>query len=356
MKKMLILATSPFLNDGMTKIMMDVYRYNRSDLNIEFATSFCEENKFIDEIKGNEDSINKLKTKKHPLVYMISIWSLIRKNDYDVIYIHGNSAMMFIEALPCKLGGAKRIIVHCHNTRTRHPMFHYLFKPVLSLITDERIGCSKLAAKWAFCGTKYRVILNGVDTDRLHFDSLIRNNTREELGWQNNFVIGHVGRFNYQKNHTFLIDIFKEVIAFKPDARLLLIGEGELKDEIYEKVKIMGLEKYVNFFGTTKHIENYYQAMDVLVLPSLFEGLCLVALEAQCTGLPTILADNVSSESFVTPVAYSLSLDRGSKNWAKQICQIENINRRDFVDCFKEKQLDFETMMRKIKAIIVGIN
>ncbi len=132
---------------------------------------------------------------------MYSIWKLIRKNSYDVIYIHGNSAMMFIEARPCKLGAAKRIIAHCHNTRTQHPFFHYIFKPLFSLITDVKIGCSQLAAQWAFLGKNYQVVLNGVNTNRLHFDLLVRNKVREELGWQNQFIIGHVGRFNYQKNH-----------------------------------------------------------------------------------------------------------------------------------------------------------
>ncbi len=92
-----------------------------------------------------------------------------------------------------------------------------------------------------------------------------------------------------------MIDIFREIIKNKPDASLLLIGEGELKDKIYEKVKNLELEQYINFFGVTEHIESYYQAMDMFVLPSLFEGLPIVALEAQCTGLLTIMADNVSS-------------------------------------------------------------
>ena len=353
MKRVLILATTPFLNDGLTKVMMDIYRYNRNNVQMDFATSFFVESKYRAEIEKNGDAVYKLNPKKNVLSYMYSIWKLIREKNFDVIYIHGNSAMMLIEALPCKLGGAKRIIAHCHNTRTKHPIFHYIFKPIFNIITDEKIGCSDLAARWAFWG-KYQVVMNGIDTSRLYYNQNVRNNVRNELGWQNQFIIGHVGRFNYQKNHKFLIDIFNEIIKIKPNARLLLIGEGELKEDICEIVKRLDLAQYVNFFGTTEHIERYYQAMDVFLLPSLFEGLPLVALEAQCSGLPTLLADSISSETIIIPTTFMMSLSDLAEEWARKICQLDCANRCDYVSIFKERQLDFESMMNKISMILTG--
>lgn len=352
MKNILILATTPFLSDGLTKIEMDVYQYCRNQMNFSFATSFTENSSFRKNLKKEGVNVFDLKKKKHVFSYMKSIYSLIGKHNFDAVYIHGNSAMMFIEALPCKLGKAKRIITHCHNSKTKYPIFHYIFKPFFNKIVDVKIGCSKTAAKWAYSGNDYRVILNGVDTEKFSFNPVMRNQMRKKLGWENNFVLGHVGRFNFQKNHEFLIRIFAEIYKKDKTARLLLIGEGELMEQVKNLSKNLGVYNAIHFAGISDHVEDYFQAMDVFVLPSLFEGFVIVSLEAQRNGLPSILSDTVDAETFVTDNAVSMSLQQSPSEWADVILKYKGKKRMEYSEVFRNKKLDFNSMMESIKQIL----
>ena len=166
-----MLATTPFMNDGLTKIEMDVYEYNKSHIEFEFASSFGFDNEYGSRLKSEGVKCRLLKKKKNVVMYMLSIMKLIRQQKYDAVYIHGNSAMMFIETLPTRLGGCKEIITHCHNTSTKFPVFHYLFKPIFNLLVDKKIACSKLAAKWAYFGKNQYVILNGIQKEKFCFST-----------------------------------------------------------------------------------------------------------------------------------------------------------------------------------------
>ena len=352
MKKILVLATTPFLNDGLTKIEFDVYQYCRKQMCFSFATSFINENEFLVRLKNDGVTVFYLKKKKNVLAYMKSIRKLIHENDFDAVYIHGNSAMMLIEALPCKIGGAKRIITHCHNTKTKYGIFHYIFKPIFNCIVDEKLACSELAAKWAYSGNNYHVVLNGIETEKFKFNIDIRNKIRKELNWEENLVIGHIGRFNFQKNHEFLIDVFAEVHKLYTNARLLLIGEGELETHIRQKVKSLELQDTVEFLGVTDHVQDYIQAMDVFLMPSLFEGLSIVALEVQGNGLPVVLSDTFAQETFVSPNTVALSLSKDATEWAEEVIQMKNKQRIDVTDLFVKRGMDFRTMMEQIRIIL----
>lgn len=221
---------------------------------------------------------------------MRAIQKLIKEHNYDIAYIHGNSALMFLEIIPAKLGGT-HVITHCHNTKSNFPIVHYIMKPIFNLNVDKKIGCSSLASRWAYCGNNIITIPNGVETDRFIFDERVRKQIRSQLKWETCKIVGHIGRFNKQKNHIKLIRIFDEMNKMDNTTRLILIGDGELRESIISEIDRRELSQYVQILPFTDRPQDYMQAMDIMIMPSLFEGLCLVAVESQANGLP-VLIDN----------------------------------------------------------------
>lgn len=160
---------------------------------------------------------------------------------------------------------------------------------------------------------------NAINVNEFKYSPEVRESVRRELQIQNKLVIGHVGRFTNQKNHNFLIDIFREVLNDEPEALLLMAGEGPLRKEIEEKVNKYGLSKNVRFLGVRKDIARLMQAMDLFLFPSLFEGLPVVLVEAQASGLKCIVSDTITKECDVTERIHFERLDNSAERWAKRI-------------------------------------
>ena len=355
MKKILLLATTPFLNDGITKIEMDIIRYNKRKIDFTVASAFSFDNIYGKELSKNKINCYRLTSKNKVIQYMVDIYRLIKKEDYNAVYIHGNSAMMFIEALPVWLARKSRIITHCHNTSSNYPLMHKVFKPFFNQIISKKLACSKSAANWAYYGENIKVIVNGIDIEKFAYDAVKREIIRKELSWDDAFIIGHVGRFERQKNHSFLIDIFFEVQRQIPETRLLLIGSGELENKIKKQVADYELMDKVAFLGNVDCVSDYLQAMDILVLPSFFEGLCLVALEAQANGMPVLISDKMSKEIFATSCIAPLSLNAPIIEWVKHITDCKNKNRIYSQGILREKGYDLKRMMSEIQTILLEI-
>lgn len=211
-----------------------------------------------------------------------------KKNQYTIVHAHLNTLNVF----PLCAAWLARIPARiCHNHSTagkgeRKNILKYMLRPFAKIFPTHYCACSVYAGKWMF-GDKFydsgkvRLIRNAIDLKKFTFNQDIRDRVRLELGLTDNFVLGHVGRFCYQKNHEFLIRIFHQVYLQNPKARLLLVGDGELKEQVMEQVSKLGLEQAVLFLGVRNDVEKLMQAMDVFVLPSRYEGLGIVALEAQ---------------------------------------------------------------------------
>jgi glycosyltransferase involved in cell wall biosynthesis len=184
--------------------------------------------------------------------------------------------------------------------------------------------------------TKYKkviIIANGVDTQKFTFDEKVRNNYRSLMKLEDKFVIGHIGRFAYVKNHDFLIDIFSEIIKLNPESVLLLIGQGDLEREIRDKVERLGLAYCVRFLGVRNDVHKLLQAMDVFLLPSLYEGLPVVGVEAQASGLSMVVSDAVTEEAKVLNSFAFMSLKQSAEEWAQTILKYRNgYERRNTLD------------------------
>ena len=218
----------------------------------------------------------------------------------------------------------------CHNHTTAHwgegkkTLLKYILRPFNKLFATDYFACGEKAGRWmygnrCFNAGRVHVMPNAIDTKKYEFDQDARVRLRNELNIpQNAFVVGHVGRFMYQKNHPFLLQVFKEVLRLRENAFLLLVGEGELQETIRQSTREQGLEDKVIFTGARQDVSKLYSAMDVFCLPSFYEGLPVVALEAQANGLPCVFSDRMTEEILLTSKAVQLALD-DPERWARTV-------------------------------------
>lgn len=222
------------------------------------------------------------------------------------------------------------------------------FRRNLADKADYCFACSELAGKDVFgeeamCQDRVKIIHNAIDAGRFTYDADRRKEVRERLGLADQLVLGHVGRFNYQKNHPYLIDIFASLCKIRQDAVLLLLGEGPDMESIREKCHLLGIEEKVRFLGNQKQTEDYYQAMDIFLLPSFFEGLPGVLMEAQAAGLKCFVSDRVTREAEVTELVTYLSIEQPAGEWAKKIIEAAVYERRDTYQTMRNAGFDVET-------------
>ena len=259
-------------------------------------------------------------------VYLWRLASLIRCENYRVVHIHGNSATMAFDLLAAWAGGAQTRITHCHNCAHQPFLKQATLGKLLNRLVTDPVACSRAAGEMLYT-RPFRVLVNGIDCERFSFVPSVREQMQQKLGLQDCFVIGHIGRFSQQKNHTRLLHIFKAVLQQKPQARLLLCGQGENFERSQQEAEALGIAESVLFCGNVKRPEDYLQAMDVFVLPSLFEGLPIVGVEAQASGLPCIFADTITREVKILPQTQFLSLSQPDEVWAECIVQMKPIER-----------------------------
>lgn len=245
-------------------------------------------------------------------------------HDYRVVHLHSSSKNYMVLKCAKKYGIPVRI-AHSHNigfqtTSKVQILIGNLFKPLLKYYATDYFACSEDAGRWLFGRKKITVIKNAVDIDKYRYEPIKADCMRKKLKLDGKKVVGHVGRFTHQKNHTFLIDVFKELVELDSDYRLLLIGEGALEEQTKAKVKTYGVENKIIFAGFKTNVEDYMQAMDLFVFPSEFEGLGLVLIEAQAAGLPCYASEKVvPQEAKVSDLLTYIPLEDGPKMWAEQI-------------------------------------
>ena len=283
--------------------------------------------------------------------------------NYDVIHINTDNAFSpFVIGILGKINKVKKIIIHSHNTGSSQEkmkiLLHNILKFFLPLIGDEFLACSKPAAEWLYPKKyldKVKIINNGIDVEKYKFNLEKRNQLRKTMNLENKFVLGNIGRFSYQKNHKFLIEIFNEVQQIEKESVLLLIGNGELEQEIKNQVKKLNLKEKVIFLGTTDKVEDYLQIMDIFIFPSKFEGLGLVVIEAQAAALKVIASDRIPKEAKLTNYLKFLSLNELPQEWAEEIMKYRNGYER--IDARKEIEksgYSIQTAIKELEKMYLG--
>ena len=329
---------------GIETMIMNYYRnIDRNKVQFDFLCNKPQKGAYNEEIKKLGGRIY-VSPGFNPVKYFKykKYFKKITEDEPDIKIIHAHNGPLAYFSLHCaRINKFPNRIAHAHATMIPYSkskildikwIYKNLFKNRIKNEANYYFGCSTEACKFYFgVEKKYTLINNAIDIEKFIYNEEIREKIRNELGIKKEeFVIGHVGRFMNQKNHKFLIDIFNEIYKKNKNAILLLIGIGELENEIFEKVKSLGLDKNVIFAGSVSNVNEYYQAMDVFILPSLFEGLPVVGIEAQAAGLKCFMSDTITDEVAITENVKFLNLKNDSLDiWADEILKSKEYIRKD---------------------------
>lgn len=325
MRRVIIVNTVGLIYDGINSVMLSLLEaMDKTDLQIYVAATVNTEETVVKKYKDLGCRIVTFPNrKKNPIRYFYSLASFIRKHHIDVIHANGNSATLAVEMAAAKIGGCKKRVAHSHNTRCDQVRADRMLRPLFNVTYTDALACGNDAGKWLFRDKPFTVIQNGRNLSKYSFDPEKRKAMREKLGLKDELAVGHVGGFVPQKNHKFLIDIYKEISNRNKNARFFCVGDGPERKEIEEKAK--GLD--ITFTGNIDFVPEFLQAMDIMVLPSLFEGLPLVAVEWQVTGLPFVMSDKVSDEAIFTDFVKTMSLEKSADEWAVALMKLNKDDR-----------------------------
>lgn len=273
-----------------------------------------------------------------------------------------NSAVFLFPLIVAKKLNIEKIIAHAHNASNDKGMLksilHIINRNFIKYYANYFFACSESAKKY-FWGKNIKesketiIINNAINLGKFQYNSEIRNNKRKELNVENNVVIGNIGRFNKQKNQLFLLEIFKQFLYINNKAILMLIGTGDLEKNIKLKVKELGIENKIIFMKNRSDINELLQAMDILIMPSLYEGLSLVTVEAQTSGLSCLLSDTISKECELSKCVYFYSLKKSPHDWAIQANNIINESgvRKSNLKEIENKGFEIKLEAKKLESL-----
>lgn len=312
---------------GTQALLMNIYRkIDRTKVQFDFLVEYPNKQFYDDEIisMGGKIYYTNVRNDFNIFKFQKELKKILKENNYKIVHVHAFTIGYFCLKTAKRCGVPIRI-AHSHNNETVHDSKYLLKRVMQKLYTihaNNLFACSEAAGRYLFGNREFKVLNNAIDSEKFIFNAQIREETRKELSLENNFVVGHVGRFHAQKNHKFLINVFKEIKAKQNNAKLILVGSGPLENEIKKQVEDLNLVKDVIFLGNRGDMNRIFMAMDVFVFPSLFEGLGIVSIEAQATGTPVICSEGLPEESKITPIYKKLNLSDSLEKWAEESIKI----------------------------------
>lgn len=351
---------------GVEAVVMNFYR-NIDRNKIQF-TFVCDEDSTdipYEEIEKLGGKIIIVPPYSKPFKYHSALKKALKEDDYKIIHSH-ISTMSVFSLFAAKCAGVPVRIAHSHSTTNKKEKKKNLMKQILrpfsKVFATDYMCCSELAGRWLFGNKEYDkgnvyLLNNAIDLDKFKYNESLRKKKRKELSIKDNtLVIGHIGRFVAQKNHDFLIDIFNEIHKKNNNSILLLAGQGPLMEDIKNKVKELNLEDSVKFLGQRNDANELYQAFDVFLLPSLYEGLPVVGVEAQAAGLLCYLSDDMTKETKVLDITKFMSLNNMPKEWADNI--LDDVKKYKRIDTSKEmtaKNFNIKEEAKKLEEYYLNL-
>lgn len=304
---------------------------------------------------------------RHPVRQFRQVCEILSNKKYDAVYLNVSTAIDCIAAFAAKKMKVPERMIHSHSAgidgesslkRTIYGTLHQVCKRFLHLAGTRFYGCSKKAGEWLFPkkivdSENFEVIYNAVDRRKFHYNEKIRKEVRRELGlMEDDYVLGHIGNFCYVKNYHFLIEVFEQVYTRNKNAVLILGGTGVEVREIQELVKQKKLEKAVHFLGWRGDADRLYQAMDIFLLPSRFEGMPIVGVEAQCSKLPCIFSNNITAEAKIQDHCEFLPITEGPEVWVNYILSHEQYDRNQVKLLQEADHYDLSSQKEQLRRII----
>lgn len=364
MKRLLCIVSSMDAG-GAETFLMKVYRtLDKKKYQMDFCVSKKENNFYEEEIKNLGGNLFYVPPKtKHPIKNFFAIIKLVRQQKYKYVLRTNQQSLSVIDLIAAKLGGAKKLIFRSSNAGLTGGFFgkfiNKLFSFLPRTIPNVKIAPSSEAAIYVFGKKQFNegkviILNNAIDFEKFEFNEEKRKEKRKELKVDDKFVVGHIGRFNEQKNHTFLIDIFEKIYQKNKNAILLLVGKGELEQQIKNQVKEKKLDKNVIFLGIRKDIPELLMSMDIFLFPSFFEGMPNTIIEAQATGLKCILSDTITKEANITGLLEYISLSENADYWSSKIENVKTLNRNNVNKEFSKKGYTIDKVSEKFIKIVFG--
>lgn len=330
-KKILILNTVGFGYEGMSHVILN-YLVNMPTEGLELH--FVAQPEIADGIRQTLEQYGTIHylplRKKHIGGYIRGMYKLLREG-FDVIHIHGNSGTMVIEAFLARLHGVSKIMVHCHSTQTNYPRLNRILTPIMKRMATDLIACSQASGDWLYGKSKYTVLNNAIDFKKYAFDPLARKEVRDAFQIGDAFLIGHIGAFWEAKNQSYLVEVFADFHSRYPNSKLMLVSDGPTLADVKLQVAQLGLADCVIFTGRRSDAQRMYQAMDAFVMPSRWEGLPLVLVEAQASGLEVLASDRITRDVACTDRIRFLNIDQSPAVWADALIELTGES-RDRVD------------------------
>lgn len=347
---------------GLETMLMNYYRnIDRTKVQFDFLTHRPNPSDYDQEIQNMGGKVY-YAPRLYPQNYR-SYFSYMRNffnvhPEYKIMHSHIDS-MSYLPLLAGKKAGIPIRIAHSHNTAIDRD-FKYLLKQIfryrITSVSNINFACGEEAGKFLFGEKEFTVIPNAVEAEKFNFNKNIRITKRQELNLEDNFVIGHIGRLSYQKNHHFLIQIFNALLKKEKNAILLLVGVGEKEAAIRDQVANLGLNDKVMFLGNRSDVCDLYQAMDVFVLPSLFEGIPVVGVEAQFADLPCVFSSKTPKEVKFNNKSCFINLKEKAERWAEIIIEKKGIERNPMTEEIANSAYNIKTAYKILEKYYLNFN
>ena len=340
--------------------MMNVFRnIDHNRFRVDFLLFSWGETEYSKEVEAAGCKVWRVTCRREsPIGWYTSLYHFFKEHakEYTAIHYNGNGLTAIAPIVLAFLFKIPIRIVHAHNSSAsgfHNKYLHILLRSFVRRITTHHFACSTAAAEWFYGSHPAVVIKNGIDTNKFAYNPHVRQSIRSSLGIsQNAIIIGHVGRFEEEKNHSFILEIFSAFIKGHPNAVLLLIGVGSLLEKTKEQVQQLGIEKNVHFLGERKDVNLLLQAIDCFLMPSTFEGQPFVLIEAQCAGVPCLVSDAINEDICLTDNVVRYQLARSSNDWASEMERLlDNFQRKDESSTIAEKGYSIKSVITYLEKV-----
>lgn len=359
MKKALIFL--PVIStDGISKMTSEYIKNFSDDIQCEVLTLKIENSMYFDKMNIK---IHKLKSSQNIIGKLKNEINFMKNKNYDILHVNGNSWHRLTECLAGKIAKIQKRIIHSHNNGTtnnslKKRIINKIMKKFFDYFATNYIACSEESAKWLFSkkiytNNKYIILNNGICIENFKFNNETRKLYRKKLEIENNqMVIGFIGRLSYQKNPLFLLQILYEYKKINENVLLIIIGTGELYKKLNVEAQKLNITNNIIFIGNVANVNDFYNVMDCFILPSRYEGFGIVAIEAQTSGLKTILSNNVPKTTKINNETCYLPLDGPIENWINEIKSNKN-RENSYINALKNN-FEIKTVTKKLEKLYLN--